>query len=284
MPHADVPGDDSAVTKIDPEELLLAYRLGIFPMAESRTAKDVLWVRPSERGIIPLDKFHVPHRLARTVRTDRYEVRVDTAFGRVIRACAAAPGRRETWINDAIIDVFEALHARGLAHSVETWREGELAGGVYGLSLGAAFFAESKFSRATDASKVALVHLAARLKAGGYRLLDAQFPNPHLEQFGAVTVAELKFEALLADALSRRADFHYWPGKVPTPTSSSVGTSGSGAGAIPGAAVTSGAGPATVPGAADTLAGRCDTALVTTGGAGGGGAGSSVMQVITQTS
>jgi len=275
-----------AMAAINPDELLLAYRLGIFPMAESRTAESVLWVRPSERGIIPLDRFHVPRRLARTVRTDRYEVRVDTAFGQVIRACAAtAPGRRETWINQAIIDVFEILHARGLAHSVETWHEGELAGGVYGLGIGAAFFAESKFSRATDASKVALVHLVARLKVGGYRLLDAQFPNPHLEQFGATAVSELKFEALLADALSRQADFDYWPGKVPTPTSSSTGSSGAGVGAASGVGIVTGPGVATVSGAAATVvAGRCEKARVTTGGAGGGGAGSSVMQLITQTS
>lgn len=197
-------------TSIDPDELVLAYRLGIFPMAESRTAKSVLWVRPSERGIIPLDTFHVPKRLARTVRTDRFEVRIDTAFGDVIRGCAdSAPGRNDTWINQPIVDVFEELHARGLAHSVETWRDGKLAGGVYGLALGAAFFAESKFSRATDASKVALVHLVARLKAGGFRLLDAQFPNPHLEQFGAIAVPEKTFETMLADALAREARFDY---------------------------------------------------------------------------
>ena len=143
-------------------------------MAESRTAEDVLWVRPHERGILPLDKFHVPRRLARAVKSERFEVRVDTAFGQVIRACAEMrPDRRETWINDAIVDVFETMHERGLAHSVETWQDVQLAGGVSGLSLGAAFFAESKFSRVKDASKVALVYLAARLKAGGYMLLDA---------------------------------------------------------------------------------------------------------------
>lgn len=197
------------VSAIDPEELLLAYRLGIFPMAESRGAKDVLWVRPHERGILPLDKFHVPRRLAETVRKDVYELRVDTAFGEVIRGCAESkPGRRDTWINAAIIDVFETLHARGTAHSVECWRGGELVGGTYGLSLGAAFFAESKFSRQRDASKVALVHLAARLKAGGYLLLDAQFPNRHLEQFGAIAVNEEKFQRLLARALTGKGDFY----------------------------------------------------------------------------
>ena len=197
------------MSAINPEELLLAYRLGIFPMAESRHAQDVLWVRPHERGILPLDKFHVPRRLARVVRSNRFEVKVDTAFEQVIYACAESqPDRRETWINDAIIDVFMALHHRGFAHSVETWQEDRLVGGLYGLSLGAAFFAESKFSRVTDASKVALVHLAARLKAGGYTLLDAQFPNPHLNQFGAATVTEERFQFMLSEALTRPGDFY----------------------------------------------------------------------------
>src|SRR5882672_9004441 len=242
----------SRVTTINPEELLLAYRLGIFPMAESRTAEEVLWVRPHERGILPLEKFHVPRRLARAVRTDIYDVTIDAAFDQVIRGCAESrPDRRETWINDPIIQVFEALHRRGFAHSVEAWHGGALVGGVYGLSLGAAFFAESKFSRMTDASKVALVHLAARLKAGGYTLLDAQFPNPHLEQFGAIAVSEERFQRLLAKALTRKGDFY-------------------GLGGVAGA-----------------------SSLLAAGGAGasGGGAagprpiaGSSVLQVITQTS
>ncbi len=196
------------MSAINPEELLLAYRLGIFPMAESRNAKDVLWVRPHERGILPLDKFHVPRRLARVVRTGRFDVTVDVAFDQVIRACAEPRAdERETWINDSIIDAFAALHQRGFVHSVETWQQGQLVGGLYGLSLGGAFFAESKFSRATGASKVALVHLAARLKAGGYTLLDVQFPNPHLDQFGAVTVTEEKFQFMLSQALARTGDF-----------------------------------------------------------------------------
>jgi leucyl/phenylalanyl-tRNA--protein transferase len=236
------------VSAIDPEELLLAYRLGIFPMAESRGATEVLWVRPHERGILPLDNFHVPRRLADTVRREVYEVRVDTAFGEVIRGCAESkPGRRETWINAAIIDVFEALHARGTAHSIECWRGGELVGGTYGLSLGAAFFAESKFSRQRDASKVALVHLAARLKAGGYTLLDAQFPNRHLEQFGAKTVREDQFQQMLTQALAGDADFYRLGGVF------SRGRAGGG--------------------------GRSDGAAATPAGT-----GVSVLQVITQTS
>lgn len=218
---------------INPEELLLAYRLGIFPMAESRDASDVLWVRPHERGILPLDTFHVPRRLADTIKADRYEVRVDTAFGDVIRGCAEArPGRRETWINAAIVDVFEALHARGVAHSVETWHADQLVGGLYGLSLGGAFFAESKFSRMTDASKVALVHLAARLKFGGYMLLDAQFPNPHLEQFGAIVVSEERFQKLLTPALARRGDF-YGLDRGEAPGALAAGGAAASAGASP---------------------------------------------------
>ena len=237
---------------INPEELLLAYRLGIFPMAESRHAKDVLWVRPHERGILPLETFHVPRRLAQTVKSDRFDVRVDTAFREVIRGCAEArQGRRETWINDGIIDVFDALAARGQAHSVECWHSGKLVGGLYGLSLGAAFFAESKFSRMTDASKVALVHLAARLKAGGYTLLDAQFPNPHLEQFGAVTVTEERFQQLLANALVKTGDFYGFGSSRRVPGGAGGGT--------PGGKAVPAAGPPPV-------------------------AGSSVLQVITQTS
>jgi leucyl/phenylalanyl-tRNA--protein transferase len=254
------------VTAINPEELLLAYRLGIFPMAESRTAEEVLWVRPHERGILPLDKFHVPRRLARAVRADIYDVTVDTAFDEVIRGCAESqPDRRETWINDPIIQVFEALHQRGFAHSVETWHRGRLVGGLYGLSLGAAFFAESKFSRMTDASKVALVHLAARLKAGGYSLLDAQFPNPHLEQFGAVTVTEERFQSLLSQALVRTGDF-YCLG--PSGAASDVGAAAGGPAGLAGAD----------PPANGGLTAPADGAAAATG------AGSSVLQVITQTS
>ena len=244
------------MSAINPEELLLAYRLGIFPMAESRNSKDVLWVRPHERGIIPLEKFHVPRRLARAVKSDRFQVRIDTAFDQVIRGCAESrPDRRDTWINEAIIDVFEIMYVRGHAHSVEIWQADTLVGGLYGLSLGGAFFAESKFSRATDASKVALVHLAARLKAGGYVLLDAQFPNPHLEQFGAINVTEERFQGLLAQALEHEGDF-YCLGR---PGNAGSGSASAGAG---------------VGGSAGGAMGR----------GGGAEAGWSVLQVITQTS
>jgi len=259
------------VSTINPEELLLAYRLGIFPMAESRTAKEVLWVRPHERGILPLEKFHVPRRLARLVRSNRYRITVDKAFREVIRGCAESrPERRETWINDAIVDVFEALRSRGLAHSVEVWHQEELAGGLYGLELGAAFFAESKFSRLRDASKVALVHLAARLKAGGYLLLDAQFPNPHLEQFGAVSVTEERFQLLLSHALAGNANFYSLDGIDVSP-----GACGSG--------FTDGVTDAPLAAAEPRIA---DSALRVAGVAADAEAlaGSSVLQVITQTS
>jgi len=260
------------VTAINPEELLLAYRLGIFPMAESRAAPEVLWVRPHERGILPLDKFHVPKRLARVVRSNRFKITADEAFEAVIRACAESqPDRRETWINDAIIDVFVSLHARGFAHSIETWHEGKLVGGLYGLSLGGAFFAESKFSRATDASKVALVHLAARLKAGGYTLLDAQFPNPHLEQFGAITVTEERFQFMLAQALSRSGDF-YGLGRGAAATGAGTAEGAGAARGTPGGSVAAGAGPAATGGAA------------VSGTAPAPAAGSSVLQVIAHTS
>jgi leucyl/phenylalanyl-tRNA--protein transferase len=249
------------VTAINPEELLLAYRLGIFPMAESRNAKDVLWVRPHERCILPLDKFHVPRRLAQTIKSDRYKVTVDTAFVEVIHGCAEQkPDRRDTWINAAIVDVFTTLYKRGLAHSVEVWFEEKLVGGLYGLSLASAFFAESKFSRMRDTSKVALVHLAARLKAGGYTLLDAQFPNPHLEQFGAVTVTEERFQGLLAQALSREANFYGRTGGAPAGGGAAAAGAGRSSGALPGGGGKSG------------------------GGAFSAGAGWSVLQVITQTS
>jgi len=252
------------VSLINPEELLLAYRLGIFPMAESREADEVLWVRPHERGIIPLDTFHVPRRLGRLIRSGRYKVTIDRAFGEVIRGCAESrPDRRETWINEPIIEVFEALYRRGFAHSVEVWHRGELAGGLYGLSLGAAFFAESKFSRMRDASKVAVVHLAARLKAGGYLLLDAQFPNPHLEQFGATAITDERFQILLSRALARTGDFY------------SLGEPGA-AGEAAGALAEEPPLAADVPGAAPGLAG--------TPAADEADAASSVLQVITQTS
>ncbi len=197
------------VLALTPELIIRAYCQGLFPMADSAEATEFHWVDPRRRGIIPLDGFHVPRSLKKTVKRGVFVIRRDTAFAAVIDGCAQAnPGRDGTWINRAIRDVFVQLHGFGLAHSVECWRDGVLAGGLYGLALGGAFFGESMFSRATDASKVALVHLVARLKAGGFRLLDTQFVNDHLVQFGVVEIPRADYHARLAAALTAEADFY----------------------------------------------------------------------------
>jgi leucyl/phenylalanyl-tRNA--protein transferase len=196
------------VTGFTADDLIECYRQGVFPMADARHNEKIFLVEPARRGILPLGAFHVSRRLARTLRSDRFEVRVDTAFGAVIEACAAPrPGRMETWINGAIETLCLELHARGLAHCVETWRDGRLVGGLYGVALGGAFFGESMFSRATDASKVALVHLVARLKAGGFELLDTQFVTGHLMRFGAIEIPRADYRRRLQAALKRTARF-----------------------------------------------------------------------------
>jgi leucyl/phenylalanyl-tRNA--protein transferase len=201
------------MTDIDPDLVLKAYAHGIFPMAEDRADPTVHWVDPRQRGILPLDAIHVPRRLARVIRADRFAVRVDTAFRTVIEECAApTPTRPATWINEEILELFIALHRLGHAHSVEAWRDGRLAGGLYGVSLGAAFFGESMFTRQTDASKVALIHLAARLRRGGYRLLDAQFLTEHLARFGAIEISRGQYRRLLRQAISIPAEFYSFEG------------------------------------------------------------------------
>jgi leucyl/phenylalanyl-tRNA--protein transferase len=191
------------------EDLVACYRRGVFPMADARGDDRIFLIDPEERGVIPLDAFHVARRLARTVRADRFEIRIDTAFAAVVAACAAPrPGRMETWINRPIQALYAELFARGQAHSVEAWEDGALAGGLYGVALGGAFFGESMFSQARDASKVALVHLVARLTVGGYRLLDAQFMTDHLEQFGARQITRSQYRARLAAALELDGDFY----------------------------------------------------------------------------
>ena len=190
------------------EDLIDCYRRGVFPMADARHDRRVFLVDPARRGIVPLDRFHVSRRLARTVRSDRFEVRVDTAFAKVVAACAAPRvGRMETWINEPIQAMCDALFARGLAHSVESWLDGRLVGGLYGVALGAAFFGESMFSTERDASKVALAHLVARLKVGGFTLLDAQFLTEHLSTFGAEEISRADYAQRLASAVAGKADF-----------------------------------------------------------------------------
>jgi leucyl/phenylalanyl-tRNA--protein transferase len=196
------------VAGLSPDLLLQAYAVGLFPMGERRDDPTLYWIDPEERAILPLDGFHLPRRLQRTVRSHRFEIRCDTAFTDVMRACAEpAANRRESWINEPILQLYSALFQRGQAHSVETWREGKLVGGLYGVSLGGAFFGESMFSRETDASKVALVHLVARLKAGGYVLLDCQFVTDHLRQFGVIEISRDVYRKKLAKALKLDARF-----------------------------------------------------------------------------
>ena len=195
--------------RLTPELLLQAYRAGVFPMAERRNDPNLFWVSPDARGILPLDGFHLPKRLARTIRSDRFTVTIDTAFREVVQLCAApAPDRDESWINAEILSLYTALHKKGHAHSVECWREGKLVGGLYGVRLGAAFFGESMFSRARDASKVALVTLVEALRRGGFTLLDTQFLTSHLASLGAIEVPRAEYLALLNQALNREA---IWP-------------------------------------------------------------------------
>ena len=183
---------------VTPDLMLRAYRAGLFPMAETRRGDRLYWLDPEQRGVLPLDGFHLPRRLRRTVAGGGFEVTCDTAFARVIALCAEpGEGREDTWINRDIERLFTALHMRGHAHSVEAWQNGALVGGLYGVVLGGAFFGESMFSLARDASKVALVHLVARLRLGGFTLLDTQFVTAHLTQFGTVEVSREAYRLLL---------------------------------------------------------------------------------------
>jgi leucyl/phenylalanyl-tRNA---protein transferase len=180
-----------------------AYAAGIFPMADSRDAAEIYWVEPKRRGILPLEGFHLSRSLTKTLKSGRFETTADTAFAQVVSLCAeTAPDRDNTWISDQIESAVNRLHAVGRAHSIETWRDGELVGGLYGIRLGGAFFGESMFSRATDASKLALAHLVARLRVGGFTLLDCQFLTPHLASLGAVEVSRSDYVGLLSAALS----------------------------------------------------------------------------------
>jgi leucyl/phenylalanyl-tRNA--protein transferase len=191
-----------------PDELLACYARGTFPMADGRDDPRLFLVDPDQRGVLPLDQVHVPRRLKRTVRTTAYIVTINQAFREVVELCAAPSGERtETWINQLILELYDGLHRRGHGFSVETWHEGHLVGGLYGVRLGAAFFGESMFSRARDASKIALVHLVAHLIAGGFRLLDTQFLTDHLTQFGTIEVNRKTYHALLADAITRPSTF-----------------------------------------------------------------------------
>ncbi|MEI6418187.1 MAG: leucyl/phenylalanyl-tRNA--protein transferase [Sphingomonadales bacterium] len=195
--------------RLDPDMLLRAYASGIFPMAERADSSDVFWVEPKRRGVLPLDGFHLPRSLAKLLKQGRFRLTVDTAFSDVLAACAApSPGRSETWINPLIAEAYARLHAQGHAHSVEAWdHDGQLAGGLYGVRLGGAFFGESMFTRVRDASKCCLAALVARLQVGGFQLLDTQFLTSHLAGFGAVEMPAREYRLQLRDALAVSGDF-----------------------------------------------------------------------------
>jgi leucyl/phenylalanyl-tRNA---protein transferase len=196
------------MSTITPQILLKAYAAGIFPMAESADDNALYWIEPEERGVFPLDAFHIPRSLRKRLRRKPFEIRINTAFSQVIDACAAKTSdRRTTWINGRIRALYGQLHKMGCCHTVECWQADRLVGGLYGVRIGAAFFGESMFSRATDASKLALVHLVARLNAGGFTLLDAQFMTPHLARFGARPVGREDYRKMLDAAIDHDADF-----------------------------------------------------------------------------
>ncbi len=199
------------MTALTPQLLLGAYAGGIFPMAESRDDRSLFWIDPDNRGVLPLESFHIPRRLVRTLRQGRYQIHCDRDFNAVVQGCREqTAGRPETWINGEIERLYTALHDMGFAHSVECWFEDVLVGGLYGVSLGGAFFGESMFSRERDASKIALCHLVARLTRGGYRLLDTQFVTDHLRRFGVREVPRAAYKAMLAEAV--KADARFQPG------------------------------------------------------------------------
>lgn len=210
--------------EITPDILLRAYAMGIFPMSDGRDDPEIHWVDPRRRGILPLDSFHISRSLAKRIRSGGYRVTVDTAFEAVVEACA---DRGETWISQRIQRLYLALHRLGAAHSLEVWEGEDLVGGVYGVTLGAAFFGESMFSRRTDASKVALAHAVHRLRAGGFRLFDTQFLTPHLASLGGKEIPRAEYHRLLAEALEANAEFEP---KGYSPSAGSVASAGAASG------------------------------------------------------
>jgi leucyl/phenylalanyl-tRNA---protein transferase len=281
---------DDVMIEITPQVLLKAYACGIFPMAESAEDNALYWIEPERRGILPLDRVHVPARLARTIRRGGFQVRIDNDFEAVVSGCAAPrPGRRSTWINGRIKKLYSDLFALGHCHTVEVWDDGELIGGLYGVHLGRAFFGESMFSKARDASKIALIYLVARLKYGGFQLLDTQFVTPHLACFGAIEVGRAEFQQLLEAALNHRnmskSDAGaLWRGlgdgggASGGGGSASINGSGSGAGAASGSAAGSGVGSASGSAAGSAGASAAFSALPEDL------SGAEVMQFVNQTS
>jgi leucyl/phenylalanyl-tRNA---protein transferase len=266
---------DDVMIEITPQVLLKAYACGIFPMAESAEDNALYWIEPERRGILPLDRVHVPKSLARTIRRGGFGVKVDNDFEAVIEGCAAPrAGRRSTWINGRIRHLYRELFAMGHCHTVEVWRDGALVGGLYGVHLGRAFFGESMFSRERDASKIALVYLIARLKYGGFTLLDTQFVTGHLARFGAIEVSRQVFQRLLEEALGTSQ------GSVSDGASAAGGGVGRGRGAAAaaGGGAGAGAGSASASASAGTSSAGAFSALS------GGLAPSGVLQLVSQTS
>ena len=239
---------DDVMIEITPQVLLKAYACGIFPMAESAEDNALYWIEPERRGILPLDRVHVPKRLVRTIRKGGFEVRIDRSFEEVIDGCAAPrSGRRSTWINGRIRSLYRELFALRHCHTVEVWQDGELVGGLYGVHLGRAFFGESMFSRARDASKIALVYLIARLKYGGFTLLDTQFVTGHLARFGAIEVSREEFQRFLEAALA--GGFAQGSGSGAVAAAGGVGFGAGGASAAAGGVSAGGASAASAGGA-----------------------------------
>lgn len=208
--------EDPFEIELTPELILRAYQAGIFPMSEDANDPDIFWVSPQMRGIIPLDGLRVSKSLSRTLKKHPYSITVDRDFAAVIEGCASAgPDRESTWINSTIAELYRELFDMGYCHTVELYDGDALIGGLYGLAIGGAFFGESMFHRATDASKIALVHLVDRLNAGGYTLLDTQFTTPHLESLGAIEIPRTEYEARLVAALGVSGDFYAWDGGQP---------------------------------------------------------------------
>jgi leucyl/phenylalanyl-tRNA--protein transferase len=261
---------DDVTIEITPLVLLKAYACGIFPMAESAEDNALYWIEPERRGILPLNRVHVPKRLARTIRQGGFEVKIDNDFDAVIEGCAAPrAGRRSTWINGRIRSLYRELFAMGHCHTVEVWQDDKLIGGLYGVHLGRAFFGESMFSRARDASKIALVYLVARLKYGGFELLDTQFVTDHLAKFGVIEVTRAEFQRSLEGALGGGVGLGFGLGLA----------TGGGAGSAAAGGAASAAGAASGAGAAGAPPGAAAFASL---GAGVSGVG--VLQLVSQTS
>jgi len=271
---------DDVMIEITPQVLLKAYACGIFPMAESAEDSALYWIEPERRGILPLDQVHIPKSLARTIRRGGFEVRVDNDFEGVIEGCAAPrAGRRSTWINGRIRGLYRDLFALGHCHTVEVWQDGEMTGGLYGVHLGRAFFGESMFSKARDASKIALVYLVARLKYGGFTLLDTQFVTGHLARFGAIEVSRQEFQRLLEEALGTSQG---------SGSLSGAAAAGGGGAAGGGAASAGGGGGASAAAAGGSPTGASSAGTSPSGGVfsalSSGVAPGGILQLVSQTS